>query len=155
MPDIAVVPTAQDAEDFDKYFYFHREATSFAEAWADISECDALSDGIAYRAGGAEPYPGYYATQYGIGGVIGGVIGAVAADLIYGSAERREIRRENMRNCMGFKGYERFGLPKAVWETFHFEEGNGRKPEDERTLALMQQALVASGPRPQGEALGI
>jgi hypothetical protein len=155
MPNLAVSPTEADAQDFDKYFYFHRADTTFAQAWADISECDALSSGIAYRAGGAEPYPGYYGTNYGIGGVIGAAIGSALADAIHGSAERREIRRENMRNCMGFKGYQRFGLPKDVWEQFHFEEGNGRKPEDERRMALLQQAVAASAVRPQGQELGI
>lgn len=155
MPDLSVTPTAQDAQDFDKYFYFNRADTSFAQAWADITECDALSSGIAYRAGGSEPYPGYYGSQYGVGGVIGGMIGSALADAIHGSAARREIRRENMRNCMGFKGYLRYGLPKDVWEQFNFEEGNGRKPEDERAMALAQQAVAASGPQPQGEALGI
>lgn len=36
---------------------------------------------------------------------------------------------------------------------FNFEEGNGRKDEDIRTAKLMQQAKVASGPKPQTEVL--
>lgn len=161
LPDLSVTPTAADAQDFEKYFYFHRTGTTFAEAWGDIRECDALSSGIAYTSAMVDTtgISQYYVTQYGtagaIGGAVGGVAGAVMADMIYGSAERRQIRRENMRNCMGFKGYQRFGLPKAVWEQFNFEEGNGRKEEDERNLALAQQALAASGPQPTGEALGI
>lgn len=155
LPDLAVAPRPGDADNYDKYYYFHRDGTDVAEAWADISECDALASGISYRANGGPLSTGYYASQYGIGGVVGGVVGSIAADMIYGSAKRRAIRRVNMRNCMGFKGYDRYGLSKDVWERFNFEEGNGRKEDRERNLALMQQAIVASGPKPQAGALGI
>lgn len=154
-PDLAFELTQSDIDNFDKYFYFNREDTSFAEAYADIVECDSLASGISYYAGGSEPYLGYYGSQYGIGGAIGGVIGSALADAIYGSAARRKIRRINMRNCMGFKGYSRYGLAKTLWESFNFEEGNGRKRDDVREAALLQQAKVASGPRPHGEELGI
>ena len=75
------------------------------------------------------------------------------ADAIFGSGQRRAIRRVNMRNCMGFKGYSRYGLPKEMWQEFNFEEGHGREEEDVRDRMLMQQALVASGPKPKGEVL--
>lgn len=153
MPNLSFEETDSDVGDYDKYFYFQRPDTSFAEAFDDISECDALASGLSFYADNNEPYPGYYVSQYGIGGVIGGVLGDVLADAIYGSAERRRARRINMRNCMGFKGYNRFGLAKDLWEEFHFEEGNGRKPEEERRYALLQQARVASGPRPQAREL--
>ncbi|MGR4891048.1 hypothetical protein ACIPPQ_08475 [Sphingopyxis sp. LARHCG72] len=153
MPALAFRPTAQDAGTYDKYYYFHRDATSFDQAFADISECDALASGISYYRGGSEPYPGYYATQYGMGGVIGGVIGEMLADAIFGSSERRKVRRINMRNCMGFKGYVRYGLSKELWETFNFEEGSGREDEATRNAALLKQARVASGEKPQQAAI--
>jgi hypothetical protein len=153
MPALAFTVTPQIAGDFDKYYYFHREGVSFDEAFADISECDRLSNGLAAYTGASEPYPGYYASQYGVGGVIGGVLGEMFADMIHGSAARRAMRRVNMRNCMGYKGYHRYGLAKDLWEVFNFEEGNGRKDEDIRTAKLMQQAKVASGPKPQTEVL--
>jgi hypothetical protein len=149
MPALAFTVTPQIAGDFDKYYYFHREGVSFDEAFADISECDRMSSGLAAYTGSSEPYPGYYASQYGIGGAIGGAIGEVFADMLHGSAARRAMRRVNMRNCMGYKGYQRYGLAKDLWEVFNFEEGNGRKDDDIRTAKLMQQAKVASGPKPQ------
>lgn len=153
MPETRFRTAEARIEDFDKYYYFHREGTSFDEAFADLSECDDLSNGLAAFRGGSEPYPGYYASQYGIGGAIGAALGEMFADMIHGSAARREMRRVNMRNCMGYKGYQRFGITKALWEVFNFEEGNGRKEEDIRTAKLLQQAKVASGPRPQTEVL--
>jgi hypothetical protein len=153
MPALEFTETPDDAANYEKYFYFHRAATSFAEAYADITECDALASGISAYVGSAEPYPGYYGTQYGIGGVIGGVVGAALADAIHGSALRRKIRRINMRNCMSFKGYQRYGLAKPLWETFNFEEGNGRKRDDVREAALLKQARVASGPVPASRVI--
>jgi hypothetical protein len=153
MPELAFTPSASDIGNYEKYFYFHRADTGFSTAYADILECDALAGGIRIYAGADEPYPGYYASQYGIGGVIGGVLGAALADAIHGSAARREARRANMRNCMAFKGYSRYGLAKDLWEHFNFEEGNGREPEPARTQALMRQARVASGPTPAAEAI--
>lgn len=153
MPETAFDMRRARVGDFEKYYYFHREGTSFDEAFADISECDDLASGLASYRGNAEPYPGYYVDQYGIGGVIGGVLGAVLADAIHGSAARREMRRVNMRNCMGYKGYGRYGIPKNLWTEFNFEEGGGREDEDVRQAALLQQAKVASGPKPATEAL--
>ncbi|MBO0749663.1 MAG: hypothetical protein J2O44_04415, partial [Porphyrobacter sp.] len=60
MPVLAFQETPDIAADYDKYFYFNRPGTSFDEAYADVTECDALSSGMNYYRGNAEPYPGYY-----------------------------------------------------------------------------------------------
>jgi hypothetical protein len=59
-----------------------------------------------------------------------------------------------MRRCMGFKGYQRYGLPKAIWTQFNFEEGFGDLADSKREVFLRQQAKVASLVTPAGEALG-
>jgi len=158
MPDTEFEESATDIPLYDKYFYFNRVETSFDEAFADITECDALASGISfYMDGNYEPYPGYYGQYYGVGGAIGAPIGAAIGfalrDAIDGSAHRREVRRMNMRNCMAFKGYRRFGISKDKWETFNFEEGGGREKEEVRQRALLMQARVASGPTPAREAI--
>jgi hypothetical protein len=155
MPRLDFAAAADVEEDFDKYFYFHREGTSFAEAYADIRECDALASGSSIYMGGYEPYPGFYGAQYGIGGAIGGAIGSAIADAVFGSAARRQQRRVNLRNCMSFKQYKRYGLPRDLWTEFNFEEGLGRKREPVRLRALALQALVASGPKPKTKELGL
>ena len=94
--------------------------------------------------------------QYGaLAGGIGGALGSAIADAIFGSAARRQQRRINLRNCMGFKGYQRYGLSEDLWKEFNFEEGLGRKKENERDDALELQALVASGPKPTTKELGL
>jgi hypothetical protein len=155
MPVLAYQATPEIEADFDKYFYFHREGTSFAEAFADIKECDALASGSSIYMGGDNAAMNAAVAQYGMAGAVGGVIGSVLADAIFGSAARRQQRRTNLRNCMGFKGYGRFGLSGDLWKEFNFEEGHGRKKEGVREEALELQALVASGPRPQAKELGL
>lgn len=152
-PDTIFEATPADVETFDKYFYFHRDGTDFDTAFNDLSECDALASGITFYGGGDPAMANYYVAQYGLAGAAGGVIGSAIADAIFGSAERRRIRRINMRNCMGFKGYDRYGMERERWQAFHFEEGFGRVDDKKRTGYLMKQALVASGPQPGMEVL--
>lgn len=163
IPVLAFSETAKDVKNYEKYFYFHRLDTSFDEAYADIRECDALSDGRASYGGDDVSYgvvQGVHQQmieQYGMAGAVGGVVGqavgAAAWNAIYGSAERRKNRRLSMRNCMHYKGYDRLGLTKDIWEEFNFEEGNGRKDEALRERAMLIQARVASGPKPQQKAI--
>ena len=153
LPDTAFEATPADVETYDKYFYFHRDGTDFDTAFNDLSECDAVSSGINYYSSYDAAMGSYYYSQYGIGGAIGFVFSDALEDAIFGSTERRRIRRVNMRNCMGYKGYSRYGLEKERWQAFHFEEGFKRVDDDKRTAYLMKQARVASGPKPTGEEL--
>ncbi len=152
MPELAFQATPEDEKSFDKYYYFNRPGTDFATAYADISECDGyargLSSGITYQQA---PYP-YAGTM---AGAVGGAIGNAMAMAIFGSAEKRRLRRVNMRKCMNFKGYERYGLSKELWEPFNFEEGLSSVSETDRQRYLMQQALVASSHTPTTKGLGL
>ena len=154
MPKLDFTADPQIVSDYDKYFYFHRADTTFAESYADIRECDALASGSRIYVGADAGSVAAASVNYGaLAGGIGGVIGSVIADAIFGSAARRKERRIKMRNCMGFKGYQRYGLAKDLWEPFNFQEGNGRKKEEVRDRAMRLQALVASGPAPKQEVL--
>ncbi|MFC0685695.1 hypothetical protein [Novosphingobium clariflavum] len=153
-PSTQFTETPLIAADYDKYFFFNRAGTSFDEAYADVVECDALSSGMSYYGGGTVN-PAAFA-QYGVlPSAIGGAIGSVFVDAVFGSAERRKIRRINLRNCMGFKGYQRYGLEREMWQDFNFEEGLTRENAEARAEALLKQARVASGPAPQQKALGL
>lgn len=155
MPKLEFTPTPVDEGDYDKYFYFHRANTTFAQAYADIKECDALASGSSIYLGGNSGVMNNAVMQYGMAGAIGGAIGSAMADAIFGSAARRAQRRANLRNCMHYKDYQRFGLSHELWSEFNFEEGNGRKKEGVRNDALALQALVASGPEPKTKELGL
>ena len=151
MPELAFTADPKFEKDFDKYYYFHRVDTDFDTALADLRDCDNLSRGLASPFGGLDvPYP--YALNPS--GLIGGAIANVMVAAIVGSAQVRATRRINMRRCMFYKGYDRFGLPKDMWQEFNFEEGFKELEETRRQGFLMQQAKVASGPRPVTEVLG-
>lgn len=156
-PETIVVPaltfeiTPANAADFDKYYYFNRADTDFRAALTDLLDCDGLARGLSSGRGWADtPYP-YNTTA---AGAAGGIIANLLVSAIFGSAEIRRLRRVNMRNCMFYKGYQRYGLDKEIWEDFNFEEGLDGVSEEARVGFLRQQARIASGPRPQQEALG-
>jgi len=145
MPALAFTPTPEIEGNYDKYFVFNRAGTDFATAHADLLECDGYARGLSHR--------GPVGTNAHLG-IVGGMLADSGSDMLYGSAERRRQQRHNMRTCMRFKEYRVFGLPKQIWETFNFEEGNRRVPEGERQRMLRIQARVASGPAPAvGEVL--
>lgn len=148
MPDLSGATTASDEADFDKYFYFHRADTSFEQALNDIRECDGYARGLASPYGYQQVYSPTMA------GAVGGAIGNLMVAMIFGSAELRKARRTNMRRCMNYKGYDRHGLNKDVWQQFHFEEGLSSVDEDERQLKLAKQAKAASLITPVGKVLG-
>lgn len=152
MPKLDFASTPLIEADFDKYYFFNRANTTFEEALADLRDCDGfargLSSGYKYQEA---PYP----YTYTMAGAAGGVIANVMIAAIFGSAEKRRLRRVNMRRCMGYRGYARFGLEKDLWQEFNFEEGFSGEGEDKRQAMLAQQAKVASGPRPAGKELGL
>lgn len=155
MPELAYKPDPLIAKDFDKYFFFHRDGTDFSQAYADITECDSLASGYNYYSSpNTDAAIAGAMANYGVAaGAIGGAVGSLLADAIFGSAERRRVKRINLRNCMYFKGYDRYGLEKDLWQEFHFEEGLTRENARDREAALLKQARVASGPKPQLEVL--
>ena len=157
VPDLTFTPTADDQQGYEKYFYFHRAETDFATAYADIRECDHYARGFAASAAGdaaSQAMMNQMVAQYGMAGAVGGAIGSAMADAIFGSAERRKMRRTNLRRCMGFKDYKAYGLPKSLWTQFNFEEGLSPPPEEERERKLEIQAKIASGPAPTVGEIG-
>lgn len=152
MPDLAFTPSPAIEATYDKYFYFHRADTGFEEALVDLRECDGFARGLVSSVTYTRaPYP-YTNT---VGGLVGGAIGNALAYAIYGSAEKRKLRRANMRRCMHYKGYQRFGLEKEAWQKFNFEEGLVSVKEGDRQRMLAQQAKVASAPGIQQRDLGL
>lgn len=151
LPDLAFKPDPALAKSFDKYYYFHRDDTDFRTALADLRDCDGMSRGLT------SPF-GYMETPYPYAGTLAGAAGGAIANLmvaaIFGSAQVRAARRINMRRCMNFKGYQRYGLRKDLWVEFNFEEGFSQLEEKKRQVFLKQQAKVASGPKPKTEVLG-
>ncbi|NML04514.1 hypothetical protein [Sphingomonas sp. G-3-2-10] len=159
VPALTFVETDKIAADYDKYFFFHRDETDFTTAYADVLECDGYSRGPFQGSNNA---PGYVDTPYQYQGTMAGALGGALGNLLVASistasrtnGERRRLRRANMRTCMGFKGYQRYGLPKGIWGKFHFEgSAADALPLARQRDYLQRQAKVASGPRPAGKEL--
>ena len=154
VPDLAFTPTPNDIENYEKYFYFHRADTDFRTAMADIMTCDKFATGLDSGFRGVDTSPALYNPAISpIAGAAGGLLGNLIASAIVGSAEVRKMRRENMRTCMFYLGYDRYGLAKSIWEQFNFEEGLSRENPVDRLRALRQQARVASAITPVGEPI--
>lgn len=147
LPSLSFVAGSNDAANYDKYYYFHRANTAFKDALADLRDCDGLARGLTSPIGNADvPYP--YA------GTVSGAVASFMVAMIFGSAEIRAARRVNMRRCMYYKGYQRYGLPKEIWTQFNFEEGLKTVDEKKRQAYLIQQAKAMSGDVPRTEVLG-
>lgn len=138
VPDINTLLGADDLKSADKYFIFHRPGVSFATAFADLSECDAMARNLLPGTGNSSI--GGAAISIGIGAIVAG--------------NQRHVRRDNMRRCMFFKGYGRYGLPKAIWQQISFDESGSGISDDARRPFLLKQAKIASGPQLQGKELG-
>jgi hypothetical protein len=138
---------AEKDKDADKTV-FYRAGTDFDTALADIRECDGYARGISYHIGGGPvPYP-YAGT---VAGAVGGAVGAVLADAIFGAAERRKLRRRNIRTCMGFKEYQRYGVSEEAWKSYELADSEA-DGEEKRELVLRMHAKIASAPAaPKGE----
>jgi hypothetical protein len=141
LPSLAFTPSADSAKDFDKYYYFHRDGTDFATALADLRDCDALARGLVSSLTYQQaPYP-YAGTM---AGAVGGAIGNALAAAIIGSAQKRAARRVNMRRCMFFKGYQRYGRGQAPGLSRPAGEGRLRPETGDGGARPMKYRLAAA-----------
>lgn len=146
MPNLSFAETEDDIENYDKYFYFQRGDTTFPDALRDIRECDSRARRM---------WRGERSDRQDIAAGPYGLVGVAAQAFIFGPAQDRMFRRANLRRCMFFKGYARYGLAKPNWEAFNFQRADGDLAEADIQRMLVRQALVAAGPAPQANALGL
>jgi hypothetical protein len=132
-----------------KFYYFYNSGVSFAQAYQDLKECRAY-----FATGGAAQVPGFIPWDeahrrktmegnYYYQPLIPAIVTAGMAAIIVPKMERG-LRSNKMRRCMGTRGYDRYAIPEKAWNTLN--DG------DEEQLVRMQ-AKLASGPKPQDEAV--
>src|ERR1700712_7362 len=123
LPDLTGAPGPSGSEDDDSYFYFHKANVTYSVAFADLDECRlyGLSSELspvppkfvplgagAERVGAKRnPYVEFF-PQYGI-------VGSLIVGLLISSAED-DAALATERRCMAYKGYGRYGLPRALWK---------------------------------------
>jgi hypothetical protein len=150
VPDLTLAAGFNDADAFDSYFYFHKPGVRYADALADLTECTGYSASLAPMAP-VPPFapigidiapPGHlqiYLNAFVMYGLVGVAILSIVQDnMASGNA------RGNLRLCMSYKGYQRYGLTRALWKVVN------AGPDGVVTARL---ALIASGPAPTAEAL--
>jgi hypothetical protein len=135
-------PLEYDRRDFDddpaKFFMFHREATDYDTALADISYCHNLAAPARPADGGGVIVPA------APGGLLGAlIVGAIAGaahgigDSIRRNVAHRRLYNAGMRNCMTLYGYQRYYMAEIDWN-----------PVNDAEDSLEQWARLASGDRP-------
>ena len=137
VPDLHV--SDSDLGDERKFFLFHKQGVSFAEAHADLSFCSryiahgrqrSLPDFVPWQHDDpAKPFQNNL--NYGLVGV------AIMA-IIEGPLER-SIRQARMMRCMLPRGYARYRTSEALWK-----ELNGKDIQ----ASIPVLARIASGPVP-------
>ncbi|HEX8062983.1 MAG TPA: hypothetical protein VF535_07180 [Allosphingosinicella sp.] len=140
---LAYRPAAE--ETFARHFFFHRPGVPLDEASADLVECRTYADDAMLwprEPRSLPPDPKTLPPNVS-GGPMGPLVGGLAFSLVAGG-ERAKIASANLRKCMGFKGYDRYGLPDPLWKQL-----NSGTPDQ----VLLRLARLASGPAPSGRKL--
>jgi hypothetical protein len=141
MPDMT--PSPEAIADGWKYFYFQKPGVSYADAYADFSECYRFLSTYAYSsarlprfAPWAQPIDGprrppMPQSPYGL-------MGNVILSIVSGPLVRRD-RIARMRRCMEPRGYARYPLREEIWDQL---------VDDYSPRTIAMQALAASRPAP-------
>jgi hypothetical protein len=137
-------PGPGDDGHFWRYFFFWKGGIAPEAARADFRECaDYARDPVLWaRIPDRLPLDGGVRGPNGTEGSFG-PSGAVIFALVEGGLVRR-IALANMRRCMGFKGYRRYGLSASLWRPLN--EGS---PEQ----VIERLAAIAGGPEPRQPAI--
>jgi len=151
LPNLSFTANARIAAGYDRFFYFHREGVDFATAYADLAECDALASAPIRRSNDAGRYS---AGDFWGMSTLGGPLWHSLQVTSRTRAERVRLHSVNMRNCMRFKGYRRYGLPEAIWKQFNLDANDIRSSTPAKLVEYRQKrAKLASGPLPLAEAI--
>lgn len=128
LPAVSFETSDQDKKKFSKYYISHKPGVSVDKARADIDEClrysmganemgiqmfppipdfVPLEDQQSYQDGKPKAHNGQF-----------GLVGDVMAALIVPGVNRA-IAQSNVRRCMGYKNYDRYGISKEAWKTLN------------------------------------
>lgn len=144
VPDVTPSSDPKVREEGYKFYYFHNSEVNFETAYQDLRECRAhLITGGAAAVPGFIPWGEAHRREIPKTTPMYGIVGAAMAAIIVPKMIRGQ-QSNKMRRCMGTRGYERYAIAEVTWDKLN--DG------DEQQLILMQ-AKLASGPKPQDEAV--
>jgi hypothetical protein len=137
VPELNVA--SNELGDERKFFFFHKQGVTFADAYADLSFCSHyiprgqqrfLPDFVPWqRDDPARPIPN---------GLNYGLVGIAMMAIIDGPIDR-SVRQTRMMRCMLPRGYSRYRTSEALWK-----QVNGK----DVAASLPVLARIASGPVP-------
>lgn len=141
VPDLSQSNTPEVVKNGWKFFFFHKSAVSFSDAYADFTDCYRFLAPSGYADVTDSSFVPWREESIRKDRVvsngytpIGGVIMKVFN--IEGSLARGD-RQAKMRRCMEPRGYKRYGVSKDIWENMA-AMGEGE--------AIAMQAKIASDP---------
>jgi hypothetical protein len=148
IPDLSFEPTERDISGYSDYFYFHKDGVTYAKASADMKECSSYSQALTpmgitpdFVPIGGAPDPDAQSKYKEQVAMHSGLVGSIFVSIILSGSQ---AERANTRRCMGYLGYQRYGVSRSIWSKL-------TKGSDEENAKVF--ALIASGPHPQAEAL--
>ncbi len=143
LPDLSSTNDPAVADEGWKYFFFHKQGTTYADAYADFAECYHFLPGAGVKI----PYflpmfvPWGEKTTAAVKPVTGGqygLVGIAIMAMVPDPAERRS-RQSRLRRCLEPRGYVRYPLSKDSWEEL---------VDDYSFRSIAMQAKAATGPHP-------
>jgi hypothetical protein len=146
IPSMSKAADPSDARDYDEHFYFHKSGVTYETAFADLDECRMYArmtnivatppKFVPLGSGDVQARTTPVLLNYGIVGYLVGAYFIAQAE--------RDSDRATMNRCMAYKGYSRYGTSEAIWSQIN-AGSDGDK--------LARGALIASGPKPEAEAI--
>jgi hypothetical protein len=142
MPDMT--PSRDAIENGWKFFYFQKPGVTYAEAYADISECYRFFASYGYSSGQVPSFMPWVAPSDGPRPALPmprsqyGLIGDIMVSIAARQTNRRD-RIARMRRCMEPRWYVRYPLREEIWHQL---------VDDYSPRTIAMQALAASGPVP-------
>jgi hypothetical protein len=150
VPPLPLPFIEKDRQDSDSRYYFQKDGVSYQNAFADFQLCSQYSGTVVLVAKPRDYVPlgtDLVATDTSEDAApqvippYGGLVGA----LLFDAFVAPEINASAMRLCMSYRGYKRYAVSSAAYR--EITRGND-------TEEMARQAIVASGPAPQGGDVG-
>jgi hypothetical protein len=149
MPSLPLPFTAKDIQAGDDRYYFQKNGVSYQIAFADFQLCAKYSRTVEVLAKpkdfaplGTNVVPPDAIVQPLVNVNTGAptIVGAILASYVEG-----DIREGSMRLCMSYRGYKRYAVARSAYR--QIDTGSD-------TEHMARQAVVASGPAPEGGEVG-
>jgi hypothetical protein len=139
VPDIAPSSDPKVAKQGHKFFYFNNPDVTFEQAYEDFTECRRhLAKGAVIATPAFVPWVEPSVRKAKGERANTGLVGAFVGSILINHLERG-MRANKMRMCMEPRGYKRYAIKEASWQTLN---------EGDEAQILLMHAKIGSAPKP-------